>query len=176
MTKRWYNNNTVLCLTLEESPATVEGSREQTQRCFTLEEATDTILFCSSIAHDIAYRAATIGLEHEQQSELASALRPTVTMVGRSIPRSDGSLKPPHWRKSRHRKQSQKLSRWKGSVKIMYLCGQFLNFDIRQHEASKGRIKSSGFSLCRVCNVSSSQRELQANGHNSSEPYKNYYS
>ncbi|XP_066359891.1 uncharacterized protein [Miscanthus floridulus] len=88
-------------------PGNVEGSREQTQRCFTLEEATDTILFCSSIAHDIAYRAATIGLEHEQQSELASALHPTVTMVGRSIPRSDGSLKPPHRRTPRHRKRSE---------------------------------------------------------------------
>jgi len=164
MMKRWYNNNTVLCLILQESLATVEGSREQTQRCFTL-EAIDTILFCSSIAYDIAYRAATIGLEHEQQSELASALRPTVSMVGQSIPRSDGSLKPPHTRTSRHRKQSQKLSRWKWSLKIMYLCGQFLNFDVRQHEGSKGRIKSSGFSLCRVCNVSSSQSELQANGH-----------
>ena len=92
----------VLCLILQESLATVEGSREQTQRCFTL-EAIDTILFCSSIAYDIAYRAATIGLEHEQQSELASALRPTVSMVGQSIPRSDGSLKPPHKRTSRHR-------------------------------------------------------------------------
>ena len=148
----------VLCLILQESLATVEGSREQTQRCFTL-EAIDTILFCSSIAYDIAYRAATIGLEHEQQSELASALRPTIIMG------SDGSLKPPHTRTSRHRKQSQKLSRWKWSLKIMYLCGQFLNFDVRQHEGSKGRIKSSGFSLCRVCNVSSSQSELQANGH-----------
>uniref|UniRef100_K3Z3A8 Proline-rich family protein n=1 Tax=Setaria italica TaxID=4555 RepID=K3Z3A8_SETIT len=87
--------------------ATVEGSREQIQRCFTLEEVTDTILFCSSIAHDIAFRAATIGLEREQQSEFASAPRPTVTMVGQSIPRGDSSLKPTHRRMPRHRKLSE---------------------------------------------------------------------
>ncbi|KAJ1265299.1 hypothetical protein BS78_08G067300 [Paspalum vaginatum] len=91
----------------EELLGTVEGSRDQTQRCFTLEEATDTILFCSSIAHDIAYRAATIGLEHEQQSELARAPHPSVTVVGHSIPRGDGSLKPPQRRMTRHRKRSE---------------------------------------------------------------------
>jgi hypothetical protein len=72
-----------------------------------LEEATDTILFCSSIAHDIAYRAATIGLEREQQSELASAPRPTVTMVEQPISRGDTSLQPPNRRMSRHRKRSE---------------------------------------------------------------------
>ncbi|CAL4911039.1 unnamed protein product [Urochloa decumbens] len=91
----------------EESLATVQGSREQIQRCFTLEEATDTILFCSSIAHDIAYRAATIGQEREQQSELASAARPTVTMVGQSISRGDSSLKPTNRRMPRPRKRSE---------------------------------------------------------------------
>lgn len=55
----------------------------------------------------MAYRAATIGLEHEQQSEHASALRPTVTMVGKSIPWGDGSLKLPHRRTQRHRKRSE---------------------------------------------------------------------
>jgi len=88
-------NNTVLYLILQESSITIERSREQTQRCLTLEVAIDTILFCSSIARDIAYRVATIGLEHEQKSELASALCPAVSMVGQSIPKSDGSLKPP---------------------------------------------------------------------------------
>ncbi|KAF8725449.1 hypothetical protein HU200_019971 [Digitaria exilis] len=91
----------------EESLATVQGSREQIQRCFTLEEATDTILFCSSIAHDIAYKAATIRLEREQQSELDSVPRPTVTMVGQSISRGDCSLKPPNRRIPRHRKRSE---------------------------------------------------------------------
>ncbi|XP_062204314.1 uncharacterized protein LOC133906432 isoform X2 [Phragmites australis] len=91
----------------EESPVTVEGSREQTQRCFTLEEATDTILFCSSIVHDIAYRAATIGLEHEQKLGLSSAPRPTVTMVGKSIPKGDSSLKLPHRRMPRDRKRPE---------------------------------------------------------------------
>nr|CAB3463418.1 unnamed protein product [Digitaria exilis] len=94
-------------LMTEESLATVQGSREQIQRCFTLEEATDTILFCSSIAHDIAYKAATIRLEREQQSELDSVPRPTVTMVGQSISRGDCSLKPPNRRIPRHRKRSE---------------------------------------------------------------------
>jgi len=72
-----------------------------------LEEAADTILFCSSIAHDIVYRAATIGLEREQQSELDSAPRPTVTMVEQSISRGDSSLQPPNRRMSRHRKRTE---------------------------------------------------------------------
>jgi hypothetical protein len=162
ITKWWYNDNMDLCLILQESPATIEGWTEQTQRCFTLEEAIYTILFCSSITRDIAYRAATIGLEHEQQSEFASALRPTVSLVGQSIPRSDGSLKPPHRRMSRHRKQSQKLSKMEGVGKDHVLVWPV-------------QAAWSLQSLCRVCNASSSQRELQANGH-SSEPYKKCYS
>ncbi|KAG8093346.1 hypothetical protein GUJ93_ZPchr0012g19418 [Zizania palustris] len=75
-----------------------EGSRKQIQRCFTLEEATDTILFCSSIVHDLAYKAATIGLEREQKAELADAPRPTVTIVQKSIPREDGLFRVPHRR------------------------------------------------------------------------------
>jgi hypothetical protein len=97
--------NANLYLTVDESPVTVDGSREKTKRCFTLEEATDTILFCSSIVHDIAYKAATIGLEHEQKSELASSPRPAVTMVEKSTPKGDSSLKLPHRRIPKHRKK-----------------------------------------------------------------------
>jgi hypothetical protein len=121
-----------LCLILQESRATIEGWREHTPRCFTLEEAIYTILFCSSITRDIAYRAATIGLEHKQQSEFASALCPTVSLVGQSI---QGVMV--HWNHPTDECQDignshRNCQRWKESVNIMYLCGQF-----RQHEASK---------------------------------------
>ena len=52
--------------------ATVEGSREQIERCFTLEVATDTILFCSSIAHDIPFRAATMHSKGREFTESKS--------------------------------------------------------------------------------------------------------
>ncbi|KAF0890003.1 hypothetical protein E2562_035043 [Oryza meyeriana var. granulata] len=86
-----------------------EGSRKQIQRCFTLEEATDTILFCSSIVHDLAYKAATIGLEREQEAELADAPRPTPTIVEKFIPREDGLLRGPH-RRTPRRKVERKIS------------------------------------------------------------------
>ncbi|KAI4992504.1 hypothetical protein ZWY2020_051941, partial [Hordeum vulgare] len=88
----------------EKSPQAVEGSRKQIQRCFTLEEATDTILLCSSIVHDLAYKAATIALEHEQESERH---RPTVTIVGKPIPDEDDFLKLPH-RRTPNRKVKRK--------------------------------------------------------------------
>ncbi|KAL6905861.1 hypothetical protein ACP4OV_003462 [Aristida adscensionis] len=91
----------------EESSAAVEGSRKQIQRCFTLEEATDTILFCSSIVHDLAYKAATIALENEQEPECVESIRPTVTIVGKSVPKDDGLLKLPH-RKTPSRKVKRK--------------------------------------------------------------------
>ncbi|KAG8051041.1 hypothetical protein GUJ93_ZPchr0009g810 [Zizania palustris] len=83
--------------------STDEGSRKQIQRCFTLEEATDTILFCSSIVHDLAYKAATIGLEGEQKAELVDAPRPTVTTVEKSIPMDDGLLRVPHRPMPKHK-------------------------------------------------------------------------
>ncbi|XP_031475822.1 uncharacterized protein LOC116247704 isoform X1 [Nymphaea colorata] len=52
-------------------------------RSITLEEATDTILFCSSIVHNLAYNAAAIAIEREKAPFLEST-RPTVTILGRS--------------------------------------------------------------------------------------------
>lgn len=52
-------------------------------RSLTLEEATDAILFCSSIVHDIAYQAATIAMERESSVPLEDS-RPTVTILGKS--------------------------------------------------------------------------------------------
>ncbi|KAG6467200.1 hypothetical protein ZIOFF_074987 [Zingiber officinale] len=52
------------------------------ERLFTLEEATESILFCSSIIHDLAYKAATI--EMEKEMVLSKASQPTFTHVEQS--------------------------------------------------------------------------------------------
>lgn len=52
-------------------------------RSLTLEEATDTILFCSSIVHSLVYKAATIAMEKENCSS-TEVLRPMVTIVGKA--------------------------------------------------------------------------------------------
>lgn len=67
----------------EEPTVMVEGRKKQMRRSLTLEEATDTILFCSSIIHDLAYRAATIGMEKEFVPP--EVPRPTVTILGKSV-------------------------------------------------------------------------------------------
>ncbi|PUZ63379.1 hypothetical protein GQ55_3G063100 [Panicum hallii var. hallii] len=91
----------------EECCEAVEGSRKQIQRCFTLEEAADTILFCSSIVHDLAYKAATIALENEKESECVDSIRPTVTIVGRSGQKEDSLPKLAH-RRTPNRKVKRK--------------------------------------------------------------------
>ncbi|KAL8218864.1 hypothetical protein R6Q57_022237 [Mikania cordata] len=48
-----------------ESMVLVEGQGGRKGRSLTLEEATDTILFCSSIVHNLAYEAANIAMEKE---------------------------------------------------------------------------------------------------------------
>lgn len=79
----------------KDEPAPV--SQEQTiksdpprgylSRNLTLEEATDTILFCSSIVHNLAYKAVTIAMEKE--SPPIEIPRPMVTIVGRSEDRKN---------------------------------------------------------------------------------------
>lgn len=66
----------------EESTVVVEDVGGTKTRSLTLEEATDTILFCSSIVHNLAYEAANIALEKDDTS--MEVLRPTVTLVGKS--------------------------------------------------------------------------------------------
>ncbi|KAM3303822.1 putative protein isoform X1 [Capsicum chacoense] len=68
---------------LEESTVTLEGQAGNKPRSLTLEEATDTILFCSSIVHDLAYQAANIAIEKEN-SVLLKDSRPLVTIVGKA--------------------------------------------------------------------------------------------
>ncbi|KAK4764657.1 hypothetical protein SAY86_025747 [Trapa natans] len=71
---------------LEESTVTVESHGRSRTRSLTLEEATDTILFCSSIVHDLAYSAASMAMEKEHEAlEALEGFRPTVTLVGKSI-------------------------------------------------------------------------------------------
>ncbi|XP_042505176.1 uncharacterized protein LOC122081877 isoform X2 [Macadamia integrifolia] len=93
----------------EESNVTVEGQGGQKGRNLTLEEATDTILFCGSIIHDLAYQAATIAMEKESTVHLEGS-HPTVTFLGkpsseRKDPRSrTGSKRTPKTQKARQRR------------------------------------------------------------------------
>ncbi|TKY59866.1 dentin sialophosphoprotein isoform X1 [Spatholobus suberectus] len=70
-------------LGIEESTVTVECQDGGNSRSLTLEEATDTILFCSSIIHDLAYQAATIAMEKEHSEEPLEGSEPTVTILAK---------------------------------------------------------------------------------------------
>lgn len=50
---------------LTEKPVVEIGSQGRQSRSLTLDEATDTILFCSSIVHNLAYKAASIAIKRE---------------------------------------------------------------------------------------------------------------
>lgn len=68
---------------VEDSIVTVEDQKQgrRRPRSLTLEEATDTILFCSSIVHDLAYKAASIAIEKEKENlEPPRVSRPTITI------------------------------------------------------------------------------------------------
>ncbi|XAR48153.1 hypothetical protein NMG60_11030882 [Bertholletia excelsa] len=69
---------------LEGSTVTVEGHGGNNARSLTMEEATDTILFCSSIVHNLAYQAANIAMEKEENSAPLEGSWPTVTILGNS--------------------------------------------------------------------------------------------
>ncbi|XXG45078.1 hypothetical protein AAC387_Pa02g0253 [Persea americana] len=81
----------------------VGGPSGQRLRSLTLDEATDTILFCSSIIHDLAYKAATIAMEKEDQVPLEGS-RPTVTILGKA----DSNKRDLRSRTSRRTLKSQK--------------------------------------------------------------------
>ncbi|GMH01519.1 hypothetical protein Nepgr_003358 [Nepenthes gracilis] len=74
---------------VEESTVMVEHQGQgQRARSLTLEEATDTILFCSSIIHNLAYQAASIAIEREKENLAPlEGSRPTVTTPGKPSPR-----------------------------------------------------------------------------------------
>lgn len=67
----------------EEATVMVDGQGGSKSRSLTLEEATDTILICSSIVQDLAYKAATMAMEKESSIPLEGSW-PTVTILGKS--------------------------------------------------------------------------------------------
>ncbi|WOL02438.1 hypothetical protein Cni_G11157 [Canna indica] len=67
----------------EEPAKTDESPKKHLERRFTMEEATDTILFCRSIVHDLAYKAATIAVEKELARYESS--HSTVAFVGSTV-------------------------------------------------------------------------------------------
>ncbi|XP_052186392.1 flocculation protein FLO11-like isoform X2 [Diospyros lotus] len=85
----------------------VESHAGTKARSLTLEEATDAILFCSSIIHNLAYKAATIAMEKENSVPLElEGSRPMVTILGNS----NSDVKGPHRRTAgRRASKSQKL-------------------------------------------------------------------
>lgn len=66
----------------QEHTTKSDPPRGYLSRNLTLEEATDTILFCSSIVHNLAYKAVTIAMEKENPP--IEIPRPMVTIVGKS--------------------------------------------------------------------------------------------
>ncbi|KAL0695531.1 hypothetical protein Bca4012_062711 [Brassica carinata] len=73
---------------LDESTVIVECPGGKETKSLTLEEATDTILFCSSIVHDLVYEAATIAMDKAKDvaAEEEMLHHPTVTVLGKSNP------------------------------------------------------------------------------------------
>ncbi|KAL3656036.1 hypothetical protein CASFOL_000432 [Castilleja foliolosa] len=69
---------------LEESTVVLEDMGGTKPRSLTLKEATDAILFCSSIVHSLAYEAANVAISKDNPP--VEALRPAVTFVGKSNP------------------------------------------------------------------------------------------
>ncbi|KAJ6721609.1 GASTRIC MUCIN-LIKE PROTEIN [Salix viminalis] len=93
---------------IEESTVMVDCQGGSKARSLTLEEATDTILFCSSIVHDLAYHAATTAIEKESSVALEGSW-PTVTILGKSTAdRKDPRGRPSGKRASKSLKVRQK--------------------------------------------------------------------
>ncbi|KAK3040801.1 hypothetical protein RJ639_029145 [Escallonia herrerae] len=93
---------------LEESTVMVGAQGERQARSLTLEEATDTILFCSSIIHNLAYDAASIAMEKENPVLLEGSW-PTVTILGKgSSDRKDSRGRTVGKRASKSQKARQR--------------------------------------------------------------------
>ncbi|KAL8150093.1 hypothetical protein V2J09_019901 [Rumex salicifolius] len=91
-----------------EPTVMLEDQEGRRARSLTLEEATDTILFCSSIIHDLAYKAASIAIEKEKEN-LAPVERliPTIT----STDYTSSSARDPHGRSTSKRTSKAHKSR-----------------------------------------------------------------
>ncbi|KAF3610935.1 hypothetical protein DY000_02047165 [Brassica cretica] len=80
-----HNSLTPVNEILDESTVIVECPGGKETKSLTLEEATDTILFCSSIVHDLVYEAATIAMDKTKNVPVEQELlHPTVTVLGKS--------------------------------------------------------------------------------------------
>ncbi|KAK9113499.1 hypothetical protein Syun_020296 [Stephania yunnanensis] len=91
---------------LEESTVTVERPGRRFSRSLTLDEATDTILFCNSIIHDLAYQAANIAIEKENLVPLEE-LRPTIPKSSsdkKDVRSSFSNKRTPKSKKARRRR------------------------------------------------------------------------
>ncbi|PKA55492.1 hypothetical protein AXF42_Ash006694 [Apostasia shenzhenica] len=100
----------------DELAIMVEGPRGNMSRSLTLDEATDTILFCSSIIHDLAYKAATIAMEDELEPlPDAQASLPTLTSIVKPIPDLREPKKTPN--KPTPRSQMFKRKRLESQIK-----------------------------------------------------------
>ncbi|XP_076898020.1 uncharacterized protein LOC143551487 [Bidens hawaiensis] len=97
----------------EESTVLVEGEKGTKGRSLTLEEATDTILFCSSIVHNLAYEAANIAIEKETPSEpsVNNDYQPLVPAVTKCYPdRKDLQSRKTSKRSSKSQKTKRKTT------------------------------------------------------------------
>ncbi|KAL4587012.1 hypothetical protein LXL04_011661 [Taraxacum kok-saghyz] len=81
-------------------------------RSLTLEEATDTILFCSSIVHSMAHNAATIAIDNENQLDNNNGSWPLIPAT-----RKSDLDKPDHHNTTKRASKSQK-SRHKKDTEI----------------------------------------------------------
>ncbi|KAK4785418.1 hypothetical protein SAY86_002107 [Trapa natans] len=81
------DTNNAFSVETGELTVRVESHGHNRTKSYTLEEATDTILFCSSIVHDLAYSAATIAMEKEKEQEASEAMEgilPAGTILAKS--------------------------------------------------------------------------------------------
>ncbi|OIV97485.1 hypothetical protein TanjilG_11009 [Lupinus angustifolius] len=96
---------------IEGSTVTVDCQAAGNTKSLTLDEATDTILFCSSIIHDLAYQAATMAMEKEC-SEPFEGSELTVTL----IEKSNSNRKDTHSRTVRKRASKSQKARQGSAV------------------------------------------------------------
>lgn len=116
----------------------IERPRGHMSRSLTLEEATDTVLFCSSIIHDLTYRAATIGMEKELNLlPEAQASDPTMTNLAKSIPGLKESWKMSY----KHTPRSHKFKRKRMESQTKSPCKEVEN-DVNVHEFTSSSIET----------------------------------
>ncbi|XP_072969782.1 uncharacterized protein [Typha angustifolia] len=116
--------------TEDSTVVTIQNSRSNMSRSLTLEEATDTILFCSSIVHDLVFKAATIGMQKELM--LTDVPLPVVTVAGASVSAAKGS-------QMLHIKRTPKSmkAKWKRSEDNVVVSSMGLENNIKPQEATQ---------------------------------------